>query len=43
VKKKFTRREVLGVGLGAAALATSGSAINLERILLKEKQTIRRN
>jgi len=27
VEKKFTRREVLGVGLGAAALVTSGAAI----------------
>jgi len=27
LKKEFTRREVLGVGLGAAALATSGAAI----------------
>ena len=27
MKKEFTRREVLGVGLGAAVLATSGSAI----------------
>jgi len=27
VKKEFTRREVLGVGLGAAALATSVSVV----------------
>lgn len=27
MEKKFTRREVLGVGLGAAALVTSGAAI----------------
>ncbi len=28
MKKEFTRREVLGVGLGAAALATAGAAIS---------------
>ena len=28
MKKEFTRREVIGVGLGAAALVTAGTAIS---------------
>ncbi|MFC1495027.1 DUF169 domain-containing protein [Thermodesulfobacteriota bacterium] len=37
MKKKFTRREVLGVGIGAAALATAGATISTASAAQPEK------
>jgi uncharacterized protein (DUF169 family) len=39
MKKEFTRREVLGVGLGAAALATAGVAISTASAAQPEKNS----